>query len=194
VKKPKKKSKMTEILENTNTIVSIISSIAIITASVFGGIWAYHTYINNENKAGLSVNISNIDHSKIKKDKYYLNINLNVKNIGNRELDVLLQKTNLKVFKLDSSQLSIAKIKDSLVFEITGRHTNDSNIYNSRMRSGVDYNFPYNIIIDEPGRYFIEFSITTDMNKYRSSFSRKTEPDTITWQDKAFYIVPKLKK
>ncbi|MGS2725920.1 hypothetical protein ACU8DI_04880 [Psychroserpens sp. BH13MA-6] len=148
--------------KDLEVIVSILSDALLIIFGFFGAIWAYHTFYTNENKAGLSIYYKQLSHYKIKKNKYFLNILINIKNVSNRELNLVLDQTYIKVFRKSKNGLK-------LIGSFKGRDSENLNIENARIRSGVDYNFPYLIDLHKQGKYFIEFSVKTDMDKYKST-------------------------
>lgn len=177
----------------------MIETTILIIATIVGAFWALHSFIVTENKVGLSIHLTKIEHQKKEGGEFYLDFNYNVKNIGKRELAIILEKTNVKIYEIDSNmQLNHHFINDDqpfykdTVFVMERRHSNFSNDTLIRFRSEVDYNFPYQAIIKKPGRYFIEFSITTNLDKYKTIMSKMAtgSSDNVTWQDKVFYVIP----
>ena len=148
-------------IEEIDTIMSVVLNSVLIIATVFGSIWAYHKFYSIENRAGLSINFIDINYTKAKNNKYYLNVTLNIKNIGKRELEILLKETKITLYKKTKNNLNY-------INSFSGRYSEESEQINARIRSEVDYNFPYSFIIKEKGRYFIEFTVKTNMDKYKS--------------------------
>ncbi|MDX1463831.1 MAG: hypothetical protein R3359_12300 [Marinirhabdus sp.] len=186
----------------TNYLSSTIDILTIV-AIIIGAFWAIHRFITEQNKAGLSIKIDRIENYDFGEGSILVNLNVNVKNIGNRELGLKYRKngkpcTFIRIFKLNNMQLNdrIISVESNAVekevYTMDSRHTSFKDLDNTRIRANVDYNFPYSFIVDEPGRYFIEFCTVSDMNIYKSWFSSvltRKEGD-LTWNEKIFINIP----
>ena len=145
-------------------ISTIILNYALVFSALIGAVWAFHTFTSSENKAGLSMNIKSISHIKIKKG-FILNIIINVKNVGNRELDLDLKKTNINLYFVKNKNYK-------LIDSSKGRYNDTySGVGIARIRSSVDYNFNYSFEVSKKGFYYFDFSLTSNMDSYKSKIS-----------------------
>ncbi len=159
-------------------------NISIPLTIIIGGIFAYYKFVIRKEPVGLSVKILDINYTiDNSNNRYLLNINTMVKNVGARDLNLLYKdfKLNVSKFDLESQKLiNIGKTKNGII-----THTNYET---GRIRSNVEYFFPYLVEIENPGNYFFELCISVNMNDYYKGIFKKKEK-VVEWMDRKFYVI-----
>lgn len=138
---------------------------------LFGAFWAYHEFSTRENKAGLSVQFKEINHTVGHKGEFNINIVVNIKNVGNRQLSLILKDTCLKIYQIKNDKNGSLKSELHLLNKYVGRSSHLSSNVQMRIRPNVDNNFSYLTKVEKTGNYLIEFVIKSDLDKYRSHLS-----------------------
>ncbi|MFC4632275.1 hypothetical protein ACFO3O_00035 [Dokdonia ponticola] len=159
-------------------------NISIPTTIIIGGIFTYYKFVVRKETAGLSVKILDVNHKKNNSNsKYSLIISTAVKNVGDRDLNLLYESFELKVSKYDlqtDKLVNIGKNKSGII--------SHKNYKTGRIRPNVEYFFPYCLELDTPGNYFIEICVSVNMNDYYKGIFKKKE-NIIKWIDRKIYLI-----
>jgi len=101
-------------------------------------------------------------------------VDVNVDNIGDEDVNLLFdykgKKAELTVFKVEGDEFIEVDKKVGL--------TSPTKHYTGKLRSGLSFSMPYLVQVDEPGIYFIEFTIDVDMGS-----------EIKQWSDRKYHFI-----
>lgn len=165
-------------LEASTIFYNIVVAISILA----GAGWTLFIFTKRHEEVGIDLKIDRIDLISFDNGKEkYLDINVTIRNIGKRDVNLELINANVKVSKAE---------KDGQLVDIIDHKTGVISTeprYNGRLRSNVETKLPYWLKIQNDGLHFIEFSIPIDLCMYDKSIFKKD--GIINWTDKRFYFV-----
>lgn len=198
--------------EKFKNIFSGIQSIAITLAIIIGGIWTLYTFeiLSQIEKARAelkeiklkleqqAVVVLDINSSQIKTDHdtgYLIKANINVKNIGNRNVDIEFNNPAFIATHVSFSSNGMQVFGERSVSNCYTSHpTMDGpKIDGTILRKGATATYPFIVKVKEPGIYHLQFKAKISetefgvFQKLRNNLSK--EPEKLFWSASDYFNV-----